>query len=212
MLGIQIINGYRYESTGGTLAWVIYCLAAYPEAQEELRKELTTIGVFHESLEGSNYDKLPILNAVIMEATRLYPAFTFLLRKAIRDTMIGDQIIPRGTLVGMCPEAINCAQHLWGPDAANFLPERWIDRSDPACPRPNPLGGASAPICMLSFGYGARSCVGRELALAQMKCQIAMIVQRFHVGLVDDSKPGPSGLFATSPPSDLQIHFTELHV
>ncbi|KAJ5607769.1 hypothetical protein N7537_004388 [Penicillium hordei] len=120
---LVVIVGGGYESIGSTLAWVVYCLARHPEAQEDLRKELAE---FCDSLGNlkadAEYDKLPVLNAVVMEATRLYPAFTLLFRKAIRDTMIGEQPIRKGTFVGMCPRAINYAHHLWGPDAAKFIP------------------------------------------------------------------------------------------
>ncbi|KAJ5607768.1 hypothetical protein N7537_004387 [Penicillium hordei] len=55
-------------------------------------------------------------------------------------------------------------------------------------------------------------CVGRELALAQMKRRIALILARFNVEPVDDCDPRPSGLFATGPPSDLLVRFTKLTV
>ncbi|KAJ5170962.1 uncharacterized protein N7500_003745 [Penicillium coprophilum] len=207
---IIVILGAGYESTGGTLAWVIYCVARYQEAQEELRKELAKVCDGKGSLQASSdFDKLPVLNGVIMEAVRLYPTFNLLLRKAIRDTTIAQQLIPKGTYVGLCTRAINSAHHIWGPDAATFNPERWIDRSDSANPKIDPLGGASASVCMLSYFYGTRSCVGRDLAQAQMKRQIALIVERFHIELLDDSDARPSGLFATTPPSDIQVRFTK---
>lgn len=192
---------------------MVYCLARHSNAQEDLRNELAEFCDGLGDLKAdSEYDKLPVLNAVVMEATRLYPAFTLLFRKAIRDTIIGEQPIRKGTFVGMCPRAINYAHHLWGSDAAKFIPERWIDRSDPGSPKLDPLGGAPASICMLSYSYGTRSCVGRELALAQMKRQIALIVARFNVEPMDDYDPRPFGLFATSPPSNLLVRFTKLTV
>ncbi|KAF4766017.1 hypothetical protein HAV15_010434 [Penicillium sp. str.  len=210
---LVVIIGGGYESIGSTLAWVVYCLARHSNAQEDLRNELAEFCDGLGDLKAdSEYDKLPVLNAVVMEATRLYPAFTLLFRKAIRDTIIGEQPIRKGTFVGMCPRAINYAHHLWGSDAAKFIPERWIDRSDPGSPKLDPLGGAPASICMLSYSYGTRSCVGRELALAQMKRQIALIVARFNVEPMDDYDPRPFGLFATSPPSNLLVRFTKLTV
>ncbi|KAL4888280.1 cytochrome P450 [Aspergillus ambiguus] len=180
---IVVILGAGYESTGGTLAWAIYCVAKHHDIQVKLRQELTDSRNRHGKIDEKDYDKLPLLNAVVMEATRLYPAFSLLLRKAMRETTINGQIIPRGTYVGLCPHAINYAQHLWGPDADKFNPDRWIK----AC------------------------CVGRALALAQMKRQLATLVERYHLDRVDEKyDPRPSGLFATSPPHDLQIKFTKL--
>ena len=157
------------------------------------------------------YDRLPMLNAVVMEATRLYPAFPLLLRKTIRDTTINGQLVPEGTYVGVCTRAINCAHHLWGADAEKFNPERWIERSDAHMnPRINALGGAPASVCILSFFYGTKSCVGRALALAQMKRQIAVLVERFLIERTENLDPRPLGLIATRPPSSLQLRFTGL--
>ncbi|KAE8154367.1 cytochrome P450 [Aspergillus avenaceus] len=199
-----------YESTGGTLAWVIYCLAIHPEAQAALRQELATAKGSQVTLPELDYDNLPVLNAIVMEATRLYPSFSLLLRKAIRDTSINGRFVPRGTYIGLCPRAINYAHHLWGYDAEEFKIERWIDYSDPAHPVPSALGGAPSTACMLSFFYGARSCVGRGLALAQMKRQIALIAEQFQVERVDDWVPLPSGLIASTPPLDLKLKFTSI--
>lgn len=152
-----------------------------------------------------------LANAMVMESLRLFPSFGLLLRKAIRDTTIKGRHIPRGTNIAICPKAINSAHHFWGDDAEKFNLERWIDRSDPENPKQVPTGGAPSTICMLSFGYGTRSCVGRHLAMAQIKRQIALIVERFHVETEDDKFPHPSGLFATTPPPDFRLRFTELN-
>ncbi|KZN86762.1 Cytochrome P450 [Penicillium chrysogenum] len=206
---IVVILGAGYESTGGTLAWAIYCLAKHQDTQVKLRQELAQARNGRETIDEKVYEKLPLLNAVVMEVTRLYPAFSLLLRKAIRETTINGRIIPRGTYVGLCPHAINYAEHLWGPDADKFKPDRWISESDLSSP--DQSGGAPSPICMFSFFYGARSCVGRALALAQMKRQLAVLVERYHLLRVDEKyDPRPSGLFATSPPHDLQIKFTKI--
>ncbi|RAH47306.1 cytochrome P450 [Aspergillus brunneoviolaceus CBS 621.78] len=128
-------------NTGGSLAWVFYCLATHPQSQDAIRRELAS---FPDGPD-ADYDQLPMVHAVVMAAVRLYPGFTFLLRKAIRDTTIGDQLIPNNTFVGLCTRAINHAEHLWGPDAAAFRPERWLERSAEG---PglliSPLGGAPA--------------------------------------------------------------------
>ncbi|KAH8426343.1 uncharacterized protein LDX57_004086 [Aspergillus melleus] len=207
---IVVILGAGFESTGGTLSWALYCLANYPDVQKMLREELAHAKAGRESLEEEEYDRLSMLNAIVMEATRLYLAFPLLLRKSIRDTTINGQLVPKGTYVGMCTRAINCAHHLWGPDAEKFNPERWIDRSDAQNHRINALGGAPASVCMLSFFHGTKSCVGRALALAQMKRQIAVLVERFLIERTENSDPRPCGLFATRPPSSLQLRFTEL--
>lgn len=198
-----------FESSGGSLSFVIYCLAANQDAQQSVRKEVLNAMGGKVALD-NDYDRLPVLNAMVMESLRLFPSFGLLLRRAMRDTTIKGRFIPRGTNIGICPKAINCARHIWGDDAEVFNLERWIDRSDPENPRQVPTGGAPSTSCLLSFGYGTRACVGRHLAMAQIKRRIALIVERFHVETQDDKFPHPSGLFASTPPLDFRLLFTEL--
>ncbi|GAT19437.1 cytochrome P450 [Aspergillus luchuensis] len=207
---LRTIIAAGFESSGGSLSFVIYCLAANQGAQNSVREELYNAKHGKVELEEDEYDRLPVLNAMVMESLRLFPSFGLLLRRAIRDTTIKGRFIPRGTHIGICPKAINCSRHLWGDDAEDFNLERWIDRSDPNNPTQKPTGGAPSPACMLSFGYGTRSCVGRHLAMAQIKRQIALIVERFHVETEDDRFPHPSGLFASNPPFDFRLRFTEV--
>lgn len=175
-----------------------------------MREELRNAKRGRMELDEDEYERLPVLNAVVMESLRLFPSFGLLLRRAIRDTTIKGRLIPRGTHIGICPKAINCSRELWGDDAEEFNFERWIDRSDPHNPTQVPTGGAPSTACMLSFGYGTRSCVGRHLAMAQIKRQIALITERFYVETEDDKVPHPSGLFASTPPLDFRLRFTEV--
>ncbi|GKZ32171.1 hypothetical protein AbraIFM66950_001351 [Aspergillus brasiliensis] len=208
---VNAILAAGFESSGGSLSYVIYCLAANQDAQKSVREEVLNAKLGKVALD-EEYDRLPVLNAMVMESLRLFPSFGLLLRKAICETSIKGRFIPRGTNIGICPKAINCARHIWGDDAEEFSLERWIDRSNPENPKQVPTGGAASTVCMLSFGYGTRSCVGRHLAMAQMKRQIALIaliVERFHVETEDHKFPHPSGIFASTPPLDFRLQFTE---
>ncbi|GLA53300.1 hypothetical protein AnigIFM63604_010391 [Aspergillus niger] len=207
---LRTIIAAGFESSGGSLSFVIYCLAANRDAQQSVREELRNAKRGRMELDEDEYERLPVLNAVVMESLRLFPSFGLLLRRAIRDTTIKGRLIPRGTHIGICPKAINCSRELWGDDAEEFNFERWIDRSDPHNPTQVPTGGAPSTACMLSFGYGMRSCVGRHLAMAQIKRQIALITERFYVETEDDKVPHPSGLFASTPPLDFRLRFTEV--
>ncbi|SPB46694.1 Major Facilitator Superfamily protein [Aspergillus niger] len=189
---LRTIIAAGFESSGGSLSFVIYCLAANRDAQQSVREELRNAKRGRMELDETSTN-----------------GFQSSMR-AIRDTTIKGRLIPRGTHIGICPKAINCSRELWGDDAEEFNFERWIDRSDPHNPTQVPTGGAPSTACMLSFGYGTRSCVGRHLAMAQIKRQIALITERFYVETEDDKVPHPSGLFASTPPLDFRLRFTEV--
>ncbi|KAL5358584.1 cytochrome P450 [Aspergillus floccosus] len=197
-----------YESTASSLSWTLYCLAVNPEIQCALRQEIVEAKLTKNSLDEESYEKLPLLNGVCNEASRLYPTFAMTLRKAICDTYIKGRLVPAGTYIAIVPRAINRSRHLWGPDAEEFIPERWIDRSDPEKPKLNSTGGSSSPICMLSFLYGPRSCVGRSLALAEIRRVTARLVEAFHIQRAGTGVVEPTGFLSSGPPSDLNLLFS----
>ena len=52
------------------------------------------------------------------------------------------------------PWAINKSKHLWGEDAREFKPERWLQGKDAA-------NGGAETLAFLTFGHGPRGCIGR---------------------------------------------------
>ncbi|KAJ5730575.1 uncharacterized protein N7483_005083 [Penicillium malachiteum] len=201
-----------FESTASILSWTLYCLAAYPEIQDSLRKELhiAKSSSNNTALMETDYESLPLLNAVCYETSRLYPTFAMTMRKAVSDTYINGRLVQAGTYIALVPRAINRAKHLWGADAEQFLPERWIDRSNPLMPKINQLGGASSPMCMLSFLYGSRSCVGRSLALAEIRRVTARLVETFDIQKSSSAEPIPVGWLSSGPPPDLDLIFVPI--
>ncbi|KAJ5707572.1 hypothetical protein N7488_007373 [Penicillium malachiteum] len=158
----------------------------------------------------SDYENLPLLSAVCYETSRLYPTFAMTMRKAVSDTYINGRLVQAGTYIAIVPRAINRAKHLWGADAEQFRPERWIDRSNPSMPKINQLGGASSPLCMLSFLYGSRSCVGRSLALAEIRRVTARLVETFDIQKASPVEPIPVGWLSSGPPHDLDLVFVPI--
>lgn len=63
------------------------------------------------------------------------------------------------------------------PDA--FLPERWLHEGQGMG---IPSGKEAHPFIFLPFGFGARSCIGKRLAMMEMEIVIARLVRRYEVG------------------------------
>jgi cytochrome P450 len=53
------------------------------------------------------------------------------------------------------PWALNKAKRLWGEDAREFNPERWLVGENKA------NGAASSSLAFATFGTGARMCIGK---------------------------------------------------
>lgn len=67
------------------------------------------------------------------EAMRLHPGVGFPLERVVPDDglAIGDVHLPRGTIVGMNAWVIHHDKSIYGNDADDFKPERWLI-ADPA--------------------------------------------------------------------------------
>ena len=94
--------------------------------------------------------KMPYLDAVIMEINRLYPTVHATLRVVNRETTLASGKKPvdlkPGMLIYVSYLNLHTSPKYWGPDAGQFVPERF-------------LGGCKKDQPFMAFGYGPRSCV-----------------------------------------------------
>jgi cytochrome P450 len=121
--------------------------------REEIRANLPspTSGI---PVDANMIDCLPYLEAVSKEVMRVYPPVPMIGRISAVDTDICGMRIPRGTHVRVHPWAINKAKHLWGDDAREFKPERWLVGKYAA-------NGGAETLAYMTFGHGPRGCIGR---------------------------------------------------
>ena len=79
----------------------------------------------------------------------------------------------------ICPWAVNVSKMLWGADATDFRPDRWLaDEGDM-----NHKGGSTDHLSFLSFLHGSRSCIGQMFAQAELACLLATWVTTFDSSL-----------------------------
>lgn len=134
-------------------------------------------------------EKLPWLNGACQETLRLYPTVPSTIRVAVTDSVVAGQKVPKGTELILSPWTINRAPEMWGPDAAEWLPSRWIDFGEkPEDARTNNTGGASSNYSSLTFLHGPRSCIGQGFARAELRCLIAALILQYKWVLPSDIK------------------------
>ncbi|KAL1966959.1 hypothetical protein VTN77DRAFT_3703 [Rasamsonia byssochlamydoides] len=173
-----------HETTATALQWSVYALCKNPEIQSRLRDEvranLPPISTDDPvPVTAAAVDSLPYLNAFINEVLRFYPPVPITVRDVTHDTTIVGCRIPKGTVLILSPEATNRDRNLWGPDAGEFKPERWLGPG-----RAN-SGGANSNYSMLTFIHGPRSCIGQGFAKSELACVLATVVGRFEMELKD---------------------------
>ncbi|KAI1632883.1 cytochrome P450 [Biscogniauxia mediterranea] len=192
-----------HDTTAPAISWTCYLLSKHLSWQDALRKEVSE--ALNMAGDESNLDarleQLPILNAVISETIRLYPTIPDSPRVAIKDTTIMGQPVPSGTHVLIPIWLVNRSPDVWGPDAQEFKPERWIEKG-----KRNNTGGARSNYDFMAFSHGPRNCIGQFVARAEMRCVIAALVRRFEWTLdMDDEDVIPSGALTIRPGNGLHL-------
>lgn len=175
-----------HETTATTMTWAIYLLSKHPEVQTRLRDEvranLPSVGKDTTNITSEQLSSLTYLHAVCNETLRLYAPLPGTIRVAAHDTTILGQYIPKGTIIFLSAWAVNTSTSFWGPDAAEFKPERWLG------PGRTNTGGATSNYAFLTFLHGPRSCIGQAFAKAEFACLLAALVGRFEWALEDEEK------------------------
>lgn len=142
-------------------------------------------------------ESMPCLNGVCNEVLRLFPTVPVTTRVAIHDTTVAGHYIPTGTMFYLVPWAINRNPAMWGPDAEEFMPERWIDKETG---RATMKGGAESNFSFLTFSHGPRSCIGERFARAELRTLVAALVGSFAMELADPLEKVVAGGTITSKP------------
>ena len=204
-------NIHRHETTASALTWACYLLTKHPDIQTKLREEVRAFlppDVDSNTPDlASILEQMPYLNGIMHETLRLYPTVPLTMRQALRDTQIGSQFIPQGTDIIVSIWYINRAPSIWGPDAAEFRPERWINDDG----KPNQHGGASSNYNFLTFLHGPRSCIGQGFAKAEMRCLLANMVKAFEWTLaMDDTLVLPRGVITIKPENGMYLNMKAL--
>ncbi|KAJ7447255.1 cytochrome P450 [Mycena latifolia] len=183
---IRVILLGGQDTSADALAWCLYELAKDPDYQRRLRAEIDA------SRSGSggqqiDYDAMPLLNAFLKETLRVYPAGPYLERVAGEDLVIpladeitltsGERIshlpVQKGQFIAVAIASYQRLEAVWGPDADQFRPSRWLD-GDPC------TGQALGPYAhLLTFVGGHRVCAGWRFAVLEMQVILAELVANF---------------------------------
>ncbi|KAK7427673.1 hypothetical protein QQZ08_005779 [Neonectria magnoliae] len=175
-----------HETTASAMTWATYMLCRNPEVQcrlrEEVRERLPSVDS-DVDITSLDIDHMPYLNAVCSEVLRYYSPVPITIREAVHDTTILGHPVRRGTRIMLVPWATNFDTTLWGPDAGQFDPERWLGGE--AADKRAASGGASSNYAFLTFLHGPRSCIGQSFAKAEFACLLAAWIGRFDFALAD---------------------------
>ncbi|KAJ3928858.1 MAG: cytochrome P450 [Lentinula lateritia] len=184
-----------HETTTNSICWAAYELARNTELQDQLRTEIKSTerkiadrGEFEFTL--NDYEEMPLLNAICKETLRFHPIALHLFRTANEDDVIplskpivgktGQLIteipVSKGTrIVGSC-SAYNRNLAIFGEDAHEFNPNRWLEG------RVKTEDNLGFPYANLAtFAAGVRSCIGWRFAVAELQTFIVVLLRNFAI-------------------------------
>ncbi|XP_064262390.1 LOW QUALITY PROTEIN: cytochrome P450 11B, mitochondrial-like [Passer domesticus] len=165
------------DTTAIPLLFTLFELGRNPGVQRELREELRAAGGGPRDPRGWGgatlpelLGALPLLKAAIKETLRLYPVGITVQRYPATDVVLHNYRVPAGTLcqvalyaMGRCPDVF--------PHPERYDPRRWLGKDD-------------TTFKALAFGFGARQCIGRRLAEAEMMLFLAHVLSNFSIEAV----------------------------
>jgi len=172
-----------HETTAQALTWAWYLLALHPAVEAKLHQELSAV-LDGRTPQNEDIAKLRYTRMVIEESMRLYPpAHTMAREPVAADEVLGHRI-PKGSIVLISPWLLHRKASLW-PEPHRFNPERFA--AEPA------------RFTYIPFGAGQRICIGAAFAMTEAILILAMIAQRYRLGLKPERPIEPQGLITLRP-------------
>jgi len=194
------------DTTSNALSWLFFSLGKNPEVEATLRARIKeSIGEEQPTFESVHVSKLPYLHAVITETLRLYPSVPSDPKFTVKDaTLPSGHFLKAGSQVAYNAYSMGRRESIWGPDAAEFKPERFITfntEGEPQFVKPSPFEFAA-------FQAGRRTCLGIDMAYLEMKIVVAMLLQKYSQSL----SPGINSEYVrtlTLPMKELRVSFQQ---
>ncbi|KAI2080315.1 hypothetical protein LOZ36_006538 [Ophidiomyces ophidiicola] len=203
----HIVAGH--ETTGITLTYLMYELSRRPELMVTLRHELHGLsrpiqlpGVACDAHtrvlpSAQEIDKLPLLEAVVRETLRLYPAAGAPQPRVShsKSAVIEGYVIPSGVTVSSCAYSLHRNPRVF-PEPEEWIPSRWMR---------TPAEVKEMNRWFWAFGSGGRMCLGSNLALQELKLVAAAIYSNFTTFIVDAEGIEQADSFIGGPVSNKLI-------
>jgi len=162
------------ETTATTMSGLTYYLCKTPHAYRKLAEEIRGAFTSYDQINHHNTEPLPYLKACLNEALRIYPPVPVGPPRDSPGETVDGVYMPVGTEVFTTSwAATHSADNFHRP--YDFIPERWLD-SD--C---KDRFDASQP-----FSIGSRVCLGRSLALMEMRIMAAKVLWAYDIELIDN--------------------------
>ncbi|KAF1821708.1 cytochrome P450 [Dissoconium aciculare CBS 342.82] len=177
-----LMMGAGSETSATALSGITYFLLRNPSKLARLTQEIRSAFTSINDLSLDPLRRLPYLQAVINEGLRMYPPVPIALHRVIPagGALIAGDHLPAGTTVGIHHLATYRSSLRW-TRPYEFVPERF-EKDAPEEFRHDDLSSFEP------FSIGPRGCIGKNLALHEIRLILAATLLSFDLELCEESR------------------------
>uniref|UniRef100_A0A8H7KBQ6 Cytochrome P450 n=1 Tax=Bionectria ochroleuca TaxID=29856 RepID=A0A8H7KBQ6_BIOOC len=193
------------DTTGISLRAVFYYLIRNPESYKKLQKEIDELddaGKLSPVISYAESLQMDYLQLCLKEAMRMHPGVQYPLERVVPrgGATINGHFLPEGTIVGVNAAVIHRDRQIFGQDADEFRPERWLCDEEKAKVMDRHL---------LTFGAGARTCIGKNISIMEMGKLVPQILRQFDLEWASDEPDWKVETFWFAKQTGLLVRFRE---
>ncbi|OJT05136.1 Cytochrome P450 67 [Trametes pubescens] len=176
------------DTTSSALTSIFYCLLTNPDACQKLQAEIDQFYPPGEDpCDIKHHLNMHYLTAVINEGMRVWPpvpsGFQRLVPHNSGGATLGSTFVPAGTAVSLHSYSIFHDPRNFSPRTSDFWPERWLlatgrmSREDAGLAPDAPFAHNDAAFA--PFSHGPMNCVGKNLAMQEMRVVLCAVLQKY---------------------------------
>ncbi|KAK5044698.1 hypothetical protein LTR84_010590 [Exophiala bonariae] len=168
------------DTTAIAMRSILYHLLKNESVYDDLMAEIDAAdarGELSTPVKFAEANKLPLLCACIKEGMRLHPSVGLTMPRIapLGGLEICDVVIPEGYRIGMNAAVVQYDKSIFGADANEFRPSRWLHGD-----------AAKMDKYMLHFGAGTRTCIGKNISLSEIHKLLPHVLRSFKLKLATD--------------------------
>jgi cytochrome P450 len=183
-----LISGH--ETTSTALAWTLYLLSSHPQSLAEVRTQVREV-LGQRLITLADLPHMPLVEASIQEAMRLYPPAWTISRQVLAETTLGGYLVPPNVTVFINPYSLH-RDLRWFRQPEAFLPERFLIDDIPR-------------YAYIPFSMGPRKCIGSSFAMQEAQLVLVSILQKFDLVHVPNQKILPVAQISLRPRYGLKV-------